>query len=124
MSNNSIVSYLPSRDDDTSSNELSHRLSNALKQYQLDSDLQKLNKSYVKYVDLNKEKVEIKVGVRGVINAISTFNISPSHSYNRYMSVIKNKTDYEAIQSDWESVGEDISSVWIEHIISSRDNDE
>lgn len=121
MPHNAIVSYLPSRDEDSSSKELPQRLSSALKQYQLDSNSQNLNRFYTSHLERNKETIKIKVGIHGVIKAFSTFNIAPSHSYDKYMSSIKNKTDFDAILSDWESVGEDLSGAWIEYIIDCRD---
>ena len=124
MPNNAIVSYLPSQDENSSPKELPQRLSSALKQYQLDSNSQNLNSFYRRHLERNKEALKIKVGINDVIKAFSTFNIAPSHSYDRYMSYIKNKTDFDAILSDWESVGEDLSGAWIEYIINTKDNDE
>ena len=62
--------------------------------------------------------------IQAIIRAFKSFNIAPSNSYERYMAVLKNRSDLEAIRSDWEMVGEDLSFALIDHILKEREKDD
>lgn len=62
---------------------------------------------------LHKEKLLLDKSVlSSMADAVTTFNIYPSDSYEKYTSVLKWKSDAEAIQSDWVSVGNDLKLSW------------
>ena len=59
-----------------------------------------------------------------MISAFKTFNLAPLNSYERYLSVVKNKTDIKALHSDWEMVGENISFAWIKYFLENGEKGE
>jgi len=95
-------------------------LSKALEQYQRDLDVQTLNSKYSEYLLRNENLENTTLNLRVIVEALKTFNIAPSNSYDRYMSVIKNQTDFDAIRSDWEVVGEGLSASFAKNIIDQR----
>jgi hypothetical protein len=125
MSHNSIVSYLSSQTENSLYSErresaLHQKLSKALEQYQRDLDVQTLNSKYFEYLLRNENLENTTLNLRVIVEALKTFNIAPSNSYDRYMSVIKNQTDFDAIRSDWEVVGEGLSASFAKNIIDQR----
>ena len=125
MSNDAIVSYLDTetQNSESPSQSLAERLSNALRKYQLNSEIQGLNVAYSHHL-AHEEMLKInKLNIQGLIKAFGTFNIAPSGSYEHYLSVINNKSDLEAVHSDWKMVGEDLSFASIKYLIENRKSD-
>ena len=124
MPRDAIVSYLDMETQNNESQSLAERLSDALKKYQIDSEIRNLSVAYSHHL-AHEEMLKInKLNIQGMIKAFGTFNLAPSGSYERYLSVLKNKSDFEAVQSDWKMVGEDLSFASIKHLIESRESDE
>lgn len=117
MSHNAIVYYLDMEDSSDDSQPLSGRLSDALEKYQIDSEIQDLSLVYSKYLAHEKKLERGELGINGVLKSLGTFNLVPSASYENYLSVLDSKSDLEAIRSDWEMVGEDLSLALIKYTI-------
>lgn len=126
MSHDAIVSYLDIKiqDNERPSQALAERLSDALKKYQFDSEIEKLNIAYSGHLDREKLLKSSRLNSRALAKAFGTFNIAPSGSYKHYMSTLANKSDLEAIHSDWKMVGEDLSFAVIKNLIESRESNE
>lgn len=122
MHQEALVPYLYDQNNATSTRKLSERLSDALKKYQLDSKLNDLSEAYSNSLKHEDELKKVRLTSLSIIEAFSTLNIAPSNSYNRYMAILNNKSDLEAISSDWEMVGEDLSSAWVRYILESKED--
>lgn len=122
MHQEALVPYLYDQNNATSTRKLSERLSDALKKYQLDSKLNDLSEAYSNSLKHEDELKKVRLTSLSIIEAFSTLNIAPSNSYDRYMAILNNKSDLEAISSDWEMVGEDLSSAWVRYILESKED--
>jgi len=103
----------------TSPQSIAGRLHSALRKYQIDHELQDLRTTYSQHLAKEQFRKGYKVDVEHVIKAFESFNLAPSCSYERYMSVVKNRSDVEALRSDWKVVGEDLSYAAMKHLIES-----
>jgi hypothetical protein len=124
MSQDAIVSYLNKQNNELPSRKLSERLSDALKRYQLTSEIKDLQNAYSRHLSYEKELGKVNISAPAMIKAFGSFNIVPSNSYERYMAVLKNKSDFEAISSDWIMVGEDLSFAWVKYLLENKVSNE
>ena len=122
MPQEALVSYLYDQNNATSTRKLSERLSDALKKYQLDSELNSLSEAYSNSLKHEEELKKRRLTSLNIIEAFSTLNIAPSSSYDRYLAILNNKSDLDAIRSDWEMVGEDLSTAWVKYILESKED--
>ncbi len=100
---------------------LADRLANALKKYQADHEVIPLQEAYSQHLLSEKILTTNKLTVNAVIRAFGTFNLLPSGTHHNYLAAIKTQSDSEAIHSDWEMVGEDLSLAAIKNMIDSRE---
>lgn len=119
MNYKAVVSYLDTQNNKMNSQNVSARLSDALKKYKLNSELKNLHNVYSQYLFREDELKKSRVSYNSMINAFQTFNIAPSNSYERYLSVLNNRSDTEALHSDWEMVGEDLSFSWVKFFLEN-----
>ncbi len=100
-------------------------LSIALKKYQEDSDLESLRRAYSDYVSHQKsmENSRAKMNLKTIFRGFGSFNIAPSNCYERYMALLGNKSDADAIRSDWEAVGEDLSYAFVKYTLKPGADD-
>ena len=124
MSQDAVVSYLQTKSDENSPPRLSERLSDALKKYKIDSELQNLRSAYSQHLAREEELKNIRVNTPSIIKSLGTLNIAPTNSYNRYLAVLKNQSDYDAILSDWKMVGEDLSFAYIKSLLEGIESNE
>lgn len=122
MLQNATTSYLYDQKQKSSTQKLSERLRNALDKYYLnaDTELVKLKVTYEEYTGHEQAITEEKILSKSIVKAFSSFNIAPSGSYERYLSGISNRSDVEAIRSDWESVGNDLTFVLAGQLLESK----
>jgi len=99
---------------------LADRLASALKKYQVDHELIPLQEAYSQHLLNEKVLTTSRLTANVVINAFGTFNLFPSVTPHHYLAAIKTQSDSEAIHSDWEMVGEDLSLAAIKNMIESR----
>jgi len=123
MPYDAVVSYLEpdAQSKEAVSRDLAERLSVALRKYHADHDLQGLSVKYSLCGKNNGYQKNYQMDLRQWRRAFNSFNLTPSNSYKRYMAVIKHKTDAEAIRSDWEAVGEDLSFAVVKNLIGRKD---
>ena len=122
--NNAVVSYLDTHNNKMNSQNISARLNDALKKYQINYKLKNLHSVYSHYLSYEDKLQKSRVNTDSMINAFKTFNISPSNSYERYLSVLNNRTDTEALHSDWEMVGEDLTLSWVKFFLENGEMSE
>ncbi|MCI5148369.1 MAG: hypothetical protein D3916_03060 [Candidatus Electrothrix sp. MAN1_4] len=97
---------------------------NALEKYHRQSeDKAELKAAYENYRAQHEVQPETILSER-IINAFSSFNIAPSGSKKRYLSVLPTRSDVEALQSDWSAVGEDLTLVLAGQILNRNRGDE
>lgn len=107
-----------------SSEKLADRLRNALEKYHRQTDKAELRVAYERCrVRRHEIHPETTLSER-IIKAFSSFNIAPSGSKKRYLSVLPTHSDVEALQSDWNAVGEDLTFVLAGQILNSNRGDE
>ncbi|MEA3406130.1 MAG: hypothetical protein U9R28_10405 [Pseudomonadota bacterium] len=114
MSQKDVVSYL-----DVSDSALV-RISELIEDYRVNQDLPKLKKKYSTYLAAKAKPSKLKINYKAAVNGFKTFDIAPTGSYFRYLHVVKNTSDFDAIYSDWEAVGNDLSSAFIKEIINYK----
>ncbi len=119
MSQDAVVSYLKKQDIEPLSQKLSEQLSEALKLYKLESEFHSLSDSYAQHLSINQIK-KVNFDFQKIVKTFNSFNIAPSNSYERYMAVVKNTSDYEAIYSDWKTVGNDLRVAYAKHLLSEK----
>ncbi|WP_446012092.1 hypothetical protein [Candidatus Electrothrix sp.] len=107
-----------------SSKKLADRLRNALEKYQRQTDKAELRTAYENYRAQKHEVQPKTVLSERIINAFSSFNIAPSGSKKRYLAVLPTHSDVEALQSDWNAVGEDLTLVLAGQILNRNRGDE
>lgn len=123
MSKDAIVSYLERQNSESLSQKLSKKLGDALKQYKFESEFQNLSEAYALHL-ANRQIEKANFDFQKITKSFNSFNIAPSNSYQRYMDVLKNKSDYEAISSDWKTIGNDLRVAWAKHLLVEKENHE
>ncbi|MCI5131976.1 MAG: hypothetical protein D3904_10720 [Candidatus Electrothrix sp. EH2] len=107
-----------------SSEKLADRLRNALEKYHRQSENKaELRAAYESCRAQYEVQPETTISER-IINAFRSFNIAPSGSRKRYLAVLPTRSDVEALQSDWDVVGEDLTFVLAGQILNSKRGDE
>lgn len=99
------------------------RLTDALWRYHIDSDVQALGRAYRAHVSRKAKSEETVRLIDAIIRAFGSFVIAP-RTDSSYKTILKNRTDAEAIGADWVAVGEDLSSVITMHILHKAKTDE
>ena len=98
-------------------------LAGALWQYQIDSDLLALRRAYSAAHTAHASSKIKPTGIARLVHAaahvVDAFIIEPRPDPSR-MVVFENRTDAEAIESDWAMVGEDLSRAMILHILGEE----
>ena len=104
---------------------ISIRLSEALRAYKSTLDVTALKSVYSQHLS-NQKLLEInKINTtHSLLKAFSTFNLYPTGSYNNYLSILKNRSSYKAVESDWRMVGESLSSAYIKNLIENEKHHE
>ena len=95
----------------------------ALAKYREDSDIEILRSACSEYASRRFRKdllPDLHEKFKSIIRGFNSFNIAPSNSYERYMDLVENKSDTEAIASDWEAVGEYLTYALAQHIIEKN----
>ena len=123
MSKDAFVSYLQKQNAEPLSQKLSERLCDALKQYKFESEFQSLSETYALHL-ANKQVEKARFDFEKFTKSFNSFNLAPSNSYQRYMAVLKNKSDYEAIYSDWKTIGDDLRVAWAKQLLVEKENHE
>ncbi len=139
MSQNAIANYMFANDyNNVTSNfdSLTSRLDSALTKYNENRNLLKadINEAEslktilenIKSINSHQEINLLKNSsvLSSLADGIATFNLYPSGSYEKYTTAIKWKSDAEAIQSDWVSVGNDLKLSWASLLLESLDDAE
>ena len=123
MLKNAVVTYLDDSNSGKNSakiEDISSRLSCALKRFRKNSDLKVLQSSLSRYLGTEDALEKNSINKNTLVNSFSTFNLAPSNSYDRYLSVINNISDCDAIRSDWQAVGEDLSFSYIKYMLGNK----
>lgn len=123
MPKDAIVSYLQKQNTEPLSQKLSEKLCDALRQYKFESEFHSLSEAYALHL-ANKQIEKANLNFQRIAKSFNSFNIAPSNSYQRYMAVLKNKSDYEAISSDWKTIGNDLRVAWAKHLLVEKENHE
>lgn len=96
------------------------KLRYALKLYQANLDIQALQKAYAHYCH-QEAKLKAKIlRTPNIAKSVSTFNLAPSGRYNRYLGSLGGTSDREAIEADWNAVGEFLSCAKIKSLLESN----
>ena len=78
-------------------------LNAALKKYREHSDIEILRNACSEYASQEPPREDALPDsceeIKSIIQGFNSFNIAPSNSYKRYMDVVKNQSDVEAIAS-------------------------
>lgn len=118
-SSRAIVSYLGvDHQEQTELSKVTEMLWKTLEKYRLNQDQNELGRAFQRYLDQEEWSEFIPdFSMHNIARGLGTFNIAPSNSYDRYLSVVQNRSDIDAVQSDWDTIGEDLSFAYIKHIL-------
>lgn len=132
MSHNTLISNLHTTTDKIlSPQSLTLRLNDTLSKYhkiskQNKTDLERsreIKKLLGKVIEEQKlqekllEETPVTVTISSMIEGVKSFDIYPSGSSDRYLSKLGKRSDSEAIDSDWKSVGNDLKAAWAKVVL-------
>ena len=100
--------------------QVSGRLTDALRKHQSDADLEGLRRAYNRHLARQEALKKTPSLAQAIRRGFFSFNIAPSNAYDRYMAVVKNRNDADAIRANWETVGEHLSYALIKRILEEE----
>lgn len=86
--------------------------------------LDDLRHAYDRYVARQEEMRKPKTFFQSLIEGFQSFNLCPTGTHERFMSIMKHRSDADAIASYWQDVGEYLSYGIVTHIIEEANENE